>query len=123
MQSVKGDWEGIPGQWITDFSAIDGRRFVASPAGVSKLRVRMSEQAKKRCEICGNWCYSGDRHHVYGRGIGGGKKEDRPEINGIRFVLWVDRRCHTFAVIKPWGSWSLGPPESAGLVPAESSAQ
>lgn len=114
------NWEGIPGKWIEDATAIDGWRFVASPHGVKKLRVRMAEQAKTCCEICNQWCYNGDRHHVYGRGAGGGKKEDRPTVNGVRFVIWIDRKCHEAAVIKTWGSWRSLPvlaPQAESTVP------
>lgn len=104
---MKGDWEGIPGNWIDDATAIDGRRFVAAREGIYEIRKRMRLLAKNRCEFCQNRAYSGDRHHVFGRGLAGGKKEDRPVVMGVRFVVWTCRTCHEEQKIKPWGSWSL----------------
>jgi len=100
-EQMKGTWQNVPGKWVEDTTAIDGRRFVASEHGVRILRARMAQDAHGRCELCGGMGI--DRHHVYGRG--GGKKEDRPIVNGIRFLLWICRRCHDQQVIKPWGSW------------------
>lgn len=106
---MRGDWEGIPGQWIDDPTAIDGQRFVAAPVAIHKLRERMRFFAKNRCEFCLQFAYHGERHHVFGRGIGGGKKEDRPVVLGVRFVLWTCRTCHEEQTIKAWGSWPLQP--------------
>lgn len=103
---MKGDWEGIRGRWIEDLTAIDGQRFVAAPNAVHELRHRMRFAAQNRCEFCKVWAYDGERHHVFGRGIGGGKKEDRPTVSGVRFVVWCCRACHEVQTIKPWGSWS-----------------
>ena len=80
-EQMKGTWQNVPGKWVEDTTAIDGRRFVASEHGVRILRARMAQDAHGRCELCGGMGI--DRHHVYGRG--GGKKEDRPIVNGIRF--------------------------------------
>ena len=101
------DWEGIPGEWIDDPTAIDGCRFVAWPVGIRELRRRMLIAAHCRCEFCQNYAYHGDRHHVFGRGMGGGKKEDRPMVLGVRFVVWSCRTCHDQQVIKQWGSWGI----------------
>lgn len=106
---MKGDWEGIPGEWITDDTAIDGHRFVAAPYAIRQMRQRMQVRAKNKCEFCNDWAYHGERHHVYGRGIGGGKKEDRPTVLGVRFVLWTCRACHEQQTIKPWGCWPVQP--------------
>lgn len=106
---MKGDWEGIRGQWIEDPTAIDGQRFVCAPGEICEMRERMRCLAKNKCEFCTNLAYSGERHHVYGRGFGGGKREDRPIVLGVRFVLWTCRVCHEQQIIKPWGSWSLQP--------------
>jgi len=102
---VRGYWEGIPGEWIDDDTAIDGRRFVATLYGERKLRALMKQAAGRRCEECEKYTHDGQRHHVYGRGFGGGKREDRPEVQGIRFVVWLCGSCHHDAVIKRWGSW------------------
>lgn len=106
---MKGEWEGIPGEWIDDATAIDGRRFVAAPYAIREMRHRMRLAAKNRCEYCMDWAYHGERHHVFGRGMGGGKKEDRPVVAGVRFVLWTCRTCHDQQSIKAWGSWPLQP--------------
>lgn len=100
-----GDWEGVPGEWVDDSTAIDGKRFLASRRGVTILRSRMREAAKGRCEWCRALTWFGDRHHVYGRGAGGGKREDRPWILAVQFVVWLCRECHEVAKIRPWGSW------------------
>lgn len=106
---MKGDWEGIRGEWIDDPTAIDGRRFIVYPGAVREMRQRMRIRAKNRCEFCSDWAYHGERHHVFGRGIGSGKREDRPIVSGVRFVVWCCRACHDQQVIKPWGSWTLQP--------------
>lgn len=106
---MKGDWEGIRGEWIDDPTAIDGQRFVAAPKAIHEMRLRMRIAAKNRCEFCLQFAYHGERHHVFGRGIGGGKKEDRPVVLGVRFVLWTCRNCHEEQTIKAWGSWPLQP--------------
>lgn len=116
---MKGKWSGIPGEWIIDPTAIDGVRFVASPAGVRLLRSRMAKERQGRCELCSGM--GTDRHHVYGRGMGGAKTEDRPVVNGVKFVQWLCRRDHDAQVIRPWGSWRDLVPASAQLV--ESSQQ
>jgi len=100
---MKGKWQGIPGEWVDDPTAIDGRRFVASAHGVRLLRARMAQERQGRCEECSGM--GTDRHHVYGRGFGGGKTEDRPSVNGVKFVRWLCRRCHDVQVIRGWGSW------------------
>ena len=100
---MKGRWSGIPGEWIDDSTAIDGRRFVASHRGVTILRSRMAQERQGRCELCSGM--GTDRHHVYGRGFGGGKTEDRPSVNGVKFVQWLCRKCHDVQIILPWGSW------------------
>lgn len=112
---MKGEWEGIAGEWITDPTAIDGQRFVAAAHAIHELRWRMRVFARNRCEFCSNFAYCGDRHHIFGRGFGGGKKEDRPVVLGVRFVVWTCRICHEEQTIKPWGSW-LSVTESRGYV-------
>lgn len=115
---MKDKWQGIPGRWIDDSTAIDGRRFVASPHGVRLLRFRMAQERHGRCELCPGM--GTDRHHVYGRGFGGGKTEDRPVVNGVKFVQWLCRRCHDVQVILPWGSWRDQQVVSGSARPSES---
>jgi len=116
---VKGKWQNIPGKWVDDPTAIDGRRFVASTRGVQLLRSRMAQERQGRCELCSGM--GTDRHHVYGRGFGGGKTEDRPVVNGVKFVRWLCRRDHDLQVIKPWGSWRDQLEVSGSALPSESS--
>ena len=104
---MRHDWEGIPGKWVEDPTSVDGRRFVASKRASRQLWDRMRESAGNRCEWCKDHCSSGERHHIFGRGMGSGKREDRPYVRGIRFVVYICHRCHESAKIKPWGSWSL----------------
>jgi len=115
---MKGKWAAIPGEWVDDATAIDGRRFVASPHGVRLLRSRMAQDAHGRCELCGGM--GTDRHHVYGRGFGGSKTEDRPVVNGVKFIRWLCRRCHDIQVILPWGSWRDQQVVSGSALPSES---
>jgi hypothetical protein len=118
---MKGKWQNVPGKWVDDSTAIDGKRFVASARGVQILRFRMSQERQGRCELCQHM--GTDRHHVYGRGIGGGKTEDRPVVNGVKFVLWVCRKCHDLQVILPWGSWRDQQGVSGSALPSESTQQ
>lgn len=115
-QPKPSEWEGIPGRWIDDSTAIDGHRFVASKHAIPKLRDRSREAAKGRCEECRRPCYWGERHHVYGRGFGSGKREDRPVVCGERFVVWLCGECHRVAVILPWGSWKTLTNQGKGVV-------
>lgn len=109
------NWEGIPGKWIEDATAIDGKRFVASRSGITKLRQRMKEAAGNRCEECRAFTHFGERHHIYGRGMGAGWIEDRPTVLGVVFVVWLCTECHRTAVIKPWGSWRNPPPVDSSV--------
>jgi hypothetical protein len=103
----KVDWEGVPGTYVDDRTAPDGRRFVASKYGYVQIRRRLWLAVGKRCEECtrGTIFESGQLHHVYGRGIGGGKREDRREVAGVIFTRWLCAKCHGLAVILRWGSW------------------
>ena len=122
-------WDGIPGRWIDDSTALDGRRFVASDYGFNKLRARLRTLAQYRCELCGRYCPRGDLHHVYGRGLSGGKREDRWKVGTERFLKYLCRICHEVQVIKPWGSWQTHPEKATvgvsqpDVVTAESCGQ
>lgn len=102
---MKGTWEGIPGSYIDDPTAVDGQRWVVRRHALERLRMLMCGAAGCKCSECGTFCPDGDRHHIYGRGAGGSKCEDRDVVLGVRMVIWICRRCHSVAVIKPWGSW------------------
>jgi hypothetical protein len=106
---VRGDWDGIPGDWISDATAPEGRRFVASKSGYVRVRKRLCLSVGRCCEECGratplDW---GQLHHVFGRGIGGSKREDRRQVLGVIFTVWLCRNCHDLQVIREWGSWVI----------------
>lgn len=76
------------------------------------VRVVLLDTCKNQCESCGIVTQYGDLHHVYGRGFGGGKREDRPVVwfgnELIRMVVYLCRECHERTPIKSWGSWREG---------------
>jgi hypothetical protein len=100
-----GKWEDVPGVWIDDPASPDGVRFVASHYGWEKIRTRVKEIAKGRCEInlsenCAGRTYWLDTHHRRGRGTGGSKRDDRIVIMGKRNLLATCRPCHDLAKIE-----------------------
>jgi hypothetical protein len=102
---VNDTWNSIPGKYFDDPTAVDGKRFVATPHGWQKIRNMLNDRAGFKCEECGAMAYFGDAHHVYGRGNGGGKRDDRIEVNGVRLLFWLCRGCHERTNIQPWGGW------------------
>jgi len=97
----KGAWEfdghSIPGFWIEDGHAPDGKRFEASEHGYRKLRRLHCELNHERCSNAGNrgdcrikatW-HTGELHHTgeHGRGAGGALRDDR-------YTVWLCRPCH-----------------------------
>lgn len=109
MGVTRGDWHGLPGRWFDDLTAVDGQRFIASLWSWRQIKAILAKAAKFRCEECGSFDEHGDGHHVYGRGIGGSKRDDRPVVwlgeRMVRMIQYLCRGCHKKAVIKPWGSW------------------
>jgi hypothetical protein len=99
-------WHGIPGKFVTDPTAPDGRRFIATHYGEKLLLERMRENACSACELCLQPTHYGQRHHIYGRGFGSGKREDRWEVEGIVFVIYICGSCHRKQDIERWGSWN-----------------
>jgi hypothetical protein len=99
----KGDWEGCPGEWITDPHSPDGKRFIASQFGWAKIQARMRDESKGKCELGLSGACPGrtewlDVHHRRGRG--GGKRDDRIWVDGMRNLLAVCRPCHSIARIE-----------------------
>jgi len=105
----KGDYHGLPGFWRDDPTAVDGKRFIASLWSWRKIKHMLADVCKNFCEECGKYDPHCDGHHVYGRGVGGSKRDDRPVVwygdRMIRMIVYLCRSCHDKAVIKPWGSW------------------
>jgi hypothetical protein len=101
--NVKGEWEGIPGHWLTDPQSPDGRRFIATHYGWDKVQARVRDLCGSRCEMnLSEYCQGRtqwlDTHHRRGRG--GGKRDDRIYILGKRNLLGVCRPCHDLAKIE-----------------------
>ena len=100
---IKGTWHGIPGYWIDDQASIDGRRWIATHYGWEKIQALVKQEAQGRCELnlsdnCASATQWGDTHHVYGRG--GGKREDRLQVEGIQMLKFACRSCHEIAKIE-----------------------
>jgi hypothetical protein len=106
---MTGDYYGLAGRRIDDPTAVDGTRFIATRSSWLKITKLLRETVGNCCEQCGQYDEHGDCHHVYGRKLGGGTRDDRPVVwYGdvlIRMILYLCRRCHEKAVIKPWMSW------------------
>jgi hypothetical protein len=79
-----------------------GRRY-------SQGKARLWLQQDKHCAGCPRWLRSpaeGHRHHIYGRGMGGGKRDDRD-------TELLCHRCHARAKILRRESWiNVTPVES-----------
>ena len=106
---MTGDYYGLPGRRLDDPTAVDGTRFIATRSSWLKITKLLRETVDNCCEQCGKYDEHGDCHHVYGRKIGGGTRDDRPVVFYgdvlIRMILYLCRKCHEKAVIKKWGSW------------------
>lgn len=101
------EWNGIKGYWYDDPYSPDGRRWVVAKADLKALREYNLWKANHRCEKCKRpvTLLMFELHHVYGRGGGGGKREDRRSVCGIRFTRVDCKQCHAKEVIKrpDWG--------------------
>jgi hypothetical protein len=101
----------IPGTWFADPTALDGERFEATDYGWSLIRDLVRKRAEHRCQACGRHCRVGHTHHLYGRGMGSSKREDRWEVEDpatglkVRFLEFLCSQCHSNAVILAWGNW------------------
>lgn len=86
------DGTKIGGHFIEDPTMPDGQRFVATPHGWQKLTA-WGHQNVTSC-ACGP--HTGTEwHHIYGRGAGGSRRDDRPRVDGKPNLLWVCRPCHS----------------------------
>jgi len=98
---VNGAWMMISGRWYFDNASPDGQRFVASPAGWAEITNQMREAFCERCLLKVSIPQIGiEWHHIYGRGMGGSKQEDRLEVKGIRMREWLCRKHHDGTPIK-----------------------
>jgi hypothetical protein len=70
----------------------DGRVILRGIA-YTKMKARLRELARSRCENCGARTPNGDVHHPNGRG--GGKRDDRIVVAGIRNLFYWCRSCHS----------------------------
>lgn len=62
-------------------------------AAYTKMKNKLRELAKSRCEECGKYDPNGDAHH--GKGRGAGKRDDRIFVNGERQLYYLCRLCHS----------------------------
>lgn len=100
---VKGTWDGIPGWWIDDPASPDGKRWIATAYGWDKITERVKQEANFRCQLnladdCQGQTQWLDTHHRRGRG--GGKRDDRITILGVRNLKAACRDCHQIAKIE-----------------------
>lgn len=73
----------------------DGRVILRGLA-YSKMKAKLRAMAGGCCELCHRRCSDGDVHHLgAGRGLGGGKRDDRIFVDGTRNVMYACRECHT----------------------------
>jgi hypothetical protein len=58
------------------------------------MRWMLCELAGSHCEECGRYTPmdSGEAHHV--NGSGGGKRDDRLFVDGVRQLNWLCKDCH-----------------------------
>jgi hypothetical protein len=70
----------------------DGRVILRGVA-YRKMRLKLKGLAKGMCEECGTHCENGDVHHPNGRG--GGRRDDRIFVDGIRNLFYWCRECHS----------------------------
>jgi 5-methylcytosine-specific restriction endonuclease McrA len=80
----------------------DGR-LKESPYQYSKTKRAIWERQGRKCFECGDFLPSpafGDRHHIGGRGLGGGKRDD------AKTVVLCREKCHKKYDPKP--EWSGG---------------
>jgi hypothetical protein len=70
----------------------DGRVILRGVA-YAKMKRKLGELAEYRCENCGEHTIIGDVHHPNGRG--GGRRDDRIYVDGIRNLFYWCRACHS----------------------------
>lgn len=100
---VRGEWNGIPGYWHDDKYSPDGKRWIATQYGWTRVQALVKETAQNRCQLantadCAGRTQWGDTHHIYGRG--GGKRDDRLTVAGRPNLAYACRPCHNEAKIK-----------------------
>jgi hypothetical protein len=102
---IKNSWQGIPGYWYDDAASPDGKRWIATREGWKRIQEKVRGLASGRCELrtsanCIGVSLSLDIHHRLGRGMGGGKREDRIFVVGVRILKACCRPCHDQAKIE-----------------------
>jgi hypothetical protein len=70
----------------------DGR-VILRGAAYAKMKNKLRRIAGGKCENCGAHCENGDVHHPFGRG--GGRRDDRIVVDGIRNLFYWCRSCHS----------------------------
>ena len=70
----------------------DGRVILHGNA-YTKMKAKLRQIAGGTCEKCGIYSTQGDVHHPNGRG--GGKRDDRIFVNGVRNLFYWCRSCHS----------------------------
>jgi hypothetical protein len=70
----------------------DGRVILRGVA-YSKMKKKLMTLALWTCENCGLHTVDGDVHHPNGRG--GGRRDDRIFVDGIRNLFYWCRSCHS----------------------------
>ncbi len=58
----------------------------------TRMKAKLRELAENKCEECGRYDTKGDVHHKLGRG--GGKRDDRIFVDGVRQLFYYCRKCH-----------------------------
>jgi hypothetical protein len=79
----------------------DGREVATTSHSWFKRREECCERASEACEACGRYLplWAGQAHHVIGRGLGGGKRDDR-----LTNLKWLCEMCHCGAHGRFWRS-------------------
>jgi hypothetical protein len=70
----------------------DGRVILRGLA-YRRMKGKLFAEAGGRCESCGKKTLDGDVHHPNGRG--GGRRDDRIFVDGIRNLFYWCRSCHS----------------------------
>ena len=85
-------------------SKIVAGRVICKGADMADLRRRTGEREGELCQVCEEWApiyppesqIPGEMHHIRGRGLGGGKRNDI-----LSEQEWLCRNCHRARKIEP----------------------
>ena len=100
--TYKGKSYALPGRWLVDPEAHDGKRWIAAPQAKPLIRQIVRELADGRCEMhlnaqCWRWTpiNAGHAHHGKHCKMGGAHTDDRIwNEAGERLRFWVCPSCH-----------------------------